>query len=70
MKTEKILNGSIWHRVSSLLLMLIVPRRPLPTSPIEGEVMLHSCGSMAPHPLNATSPLMEEARRGWISRRR
>ena len=38
---------------------------PLPTSPIKGEVSLHSFGTIQ-SPLPAvTSPLMGEARRGW-----
>jgi hypothetical protein len=38
---------------------------PLPTSPIKGEVQLHSCLSIQSHPPRGTSPLMGEARRGW-----
>jgi hypothetical protein len=38
---------------------------PLPTSPIEGEVPLHSFGFISPQLPTGTSPLMGEARRGW-----
>ena len=38
---------------------------PPPTSPIEGEVSLHSWGTMLPRALNSTSPWMGEAGRGW-----
>jgi hypothetical protein len=38
---------------------------PLPTSPIKGEVPLHSFGSIQSQPPADTSPLMGEARRGW-----
>ena len=40
---------------------------PPPTSPIEGEVSLHSLGAIQFNPLNGTSPLMGEAGRGWGS---
>ncbi len=38
---------------------------PLPTSPASGEVPLGILGTIAPHPLADTSPLMGKARRGW-----
>jgi hypothetical protein len=38
---------------------------PLPTSPVEGEVLLHSFGSIVPQALADTSPSTGEARRGW-----
>ena len=38
---------------------------PPPTSPIKGEVSLHSLGTIVPEARNGTSPLMEEVRRGW-----
>ena len=37
---------------------------PLPPSPIKGEVLLHSFGSIQFQPPAGTSPLMGEARRG------
>ena len=40
-------------------------RHPLPPSRIEGEVSLHSFGTIWPHPPADTTPLMDEARRGW-----
>ena len=39
---------------------------PLPTSPIKGEVSLHSFGTILPQPPAGTSPLMGEARRGGL----
>ena len=44
---------------------LSVGLHPLPTSPIKGEVPLHSFGTTLPQPPAGTSPLMGEARRGW-----
>ena len=38
---------------------------PLPTSPVEGEVLLHSFGSIVPQALADTSPSTGEAKRGW-----
>ncbi len=38
---------------------------PLPTFPVEGEVLLHSFGSIQPNPPACTSPLMGETGRGW-----
>jgi hypothetical protein len=38
---------------------------PLPTSPASGKVPLGILGTIAPHPLADTSPMMGEARRGW-----
>ena len=38
---------------------------PLPASPIEGEVQLHSFGSVQSQPPAFTSPLMGEDGRGW-----
>jgi hypothetical protein len=38
---------------------------PLPASPIEGEVPLHSWGTILPTPQTLTSPSMGEAGRGW-----
>ena len=40
---------------------------PLPTSPIKGEVSLHSFCSIQSQSPACTSPLMGEARRGWVS---
>jgi hypothetical protein len=38
---------------------------PLPTSPIKGEVSLHSFSSIQSQPPAGTSPLMGEVRWGW-----
>jgi hypothetical protein len=38
---------------------------PLLASPIEGEVSLHSWGTIWSNPQGRTSPLMGEVRRGW-----
>lgn len=45
--------------------MIFSPLPPLPTSPIKGEVSLHSFYSIQSQSPAGTSPLMGEARRGW-----
>jgi hypothetical protein len=48
-----------------MMLMPSLGLHPLPTSPIEGEVPLHSYGPIQSQPPAFTSPLMGEAGRGW-----
>jgi hypothetical protein len=47
------------------MMNLCVGLHPLPTSPIKGEVSLHSFSSIQSRPPAGTSPLMGEVKWGW-----